>query len=77
MTFEEWADERFMGSMEKVFAKYAWEAAQAAEREACAKVCDSASDDYSVGWDENGSRESKIASDAARDCAAAIRARLS
>lgn len=44
------------------FAKEAWEAAQAAEREACAKICDGIK-----GWPTD-----KVVAD---ECAEAIRAR--
>jgi hypothetical protein len=41
MTFDEWAEDgRNMSCIEREFARDAWRAAVAAEREACAKACD-------------------------------------
>lgn len=69
MTFEQWWDNghRLDGIADA--ARKAWEAATAAERERCAKLCDacvvaqgSMDDYYRSGWN-----------DAAAECAASIR----
>jgi hypothetical protein len=61
MTFEEWWEKGGGGAhgVVKEFARIAWEAATAAERERCAKVCEDNRDDpdshkdyegYEDGW---------------------------
>ena len=66
MTFEEWAKGNCVYDVERGFARRVWQAAQAAaqaaEREACAKVCDGLGNQ--PGW-----------SYATKACADEIRAR--
>ena len=67
MTFDEWAKSRPLGEPNShgyLMAKAAWQAATRAEREECAKVCDS----RYLGDNNREDLEAKR-------CAAAIRAR--
>ena len=54
------------------FAAVAYAAGAAAEREACAKVCDHAEKNWRKSWHSGAE---KIAADAVAHCATAIRAR--
>lgn len=67
MNFDEWREIYFAGPlMNEAMARAAWDAAIAAEREACAKVCTEIMDDFWTGDDRW---------EAARHCAESIRAR--
>lgn len=44
--------------------------------EGCAKVCDTASDSYAVGWDADGDKLAQASSKAADSCAESIRAKF-
>ena len=66
MNFDEWRETYSAGPlMNEAMARAAWDAAIAAEREACAKVCDVEA--KRLGWPTE-----RFAAD---NCAAAIRAR--
>ena len=67
MTFEEWIVKEIPKSgAEYRMAKAAWDAATKAEREACAKVCDTT-------W--NGDADTYEYTEACNECAEAIRMR--
>ena len=69
MTFDEWAKGNCVYDVERGFARRVWQAAQDAEREACAKVCEELR--HPFGW----SAETEDWTGATDNCAAAIRAR--
>lgn len=76
MTFDEWMVTHRPGykpsddSVQDRVLRSCWEAATAAEREACAKVCEQYADDHSGTSNDRHGEEF-----AAFNCAAAIRAR--
>ena len=72
MNFEEWATDYFGENVDFPEAcRDAWNCAIAAEREACAKVCDA----HANGWEENPGNNPMAGFIATSNCAFDIRER--